>query len=285
MAFKIYMGPDGIPFSDYGLYRGLEIGRQTSILSVAERGLWYWNNFLRQSGELQLLSYDWTLWPVNREYQPEDKEQAEQMFWNCANWTLDNIKLEDSYAVWKYPYPITYDTAPGWRSAHAQAVGLQLLARAAKISGDKRYISNLDSLLRAFRVPVESGGLLDTTDSKVVWYEKFADPNNRKPKVLNGMMFSVLGLYDVQTHLNSNEAGSLASEGLQAVKKKLASFDLGHWTAYDIMGKPCSVHYHDIHVVQLRLLYKITGDAEIKQWAEKWSQYEPPQKGNDRLKI
>ena len=51
--------PDGVPFSDYGTCGGMEIGRQRSILSVGERGLWYWNEFLRSDSHSILLSYDW----------------------------------------------------------------------------------------------------------------------------------------------------------------------------------------------------------------------------------
>jgi len=59
MAFQMLVDPDGVPFSDYGTCGGMEIGRQRSILSVGERGLWYWNEFLRSDSHSILLSYDW----------------------------------------------------------------------------------------------------------------------------------------------------------------------------------------------------------------------------------
>ena len=48
MAFNIEIDEQGIPWSDYGEYYGLSIGRQRSVLAVAERGLYYWNTFLSE---------------------------------------------------------------------------------------------------------------------------------------------------------------------------------------------------------------------------------------------
>ena len=65
MSLKIYVDEHGVPYTDYGLYGGIEIGIQRSILAVAERGLWYWNELnLSGSDERILLSYDWTKWPM-----------------------------------------------------------------------------------------------------------------------------------------------------------------------------------------------------------------------------
>jgi hypothetical protein len=271
----MYVDADGVPFSDYGEYRGLAIGRQTSILSVAERGLWYWNEFLRDNEPTVLLSYDWTRWPENREFQPDDHRIAERMFENCSRWVLEHVEHEDGFAVWKYPYPISYGTAPGWRSAHAQAVGLQLLIRAHARTANRGYVRDLEALLQAFRVPINHGGLLDADDPEAPWYEKFADADNRRPKVLNGMLFAILGLLDIADRTGNAEAHALATEGLISVKQMLPRFDLGNWTAYDIMKKPCSAHYHRIHVEQLALLAEITGDAGFATWHRKWSAYEP----------
>ncbi|WP_024586621.1 hypothetical protein [Aliihoeflea sp. 2WW] len=83
----MYVDGDGIPYSDYANYRGIELGLQRSILAVAERGLWYWNEFLR--GRFQrplLLSYDWKRWPENRGGNPKNADDAQAMLIKCADW-------------------------------------------------------------------------------------------------------------------------------------------------------------------------------------------------------
>ena len=62
MAFKLFVDLNGVPYSEYGVYKGVDIGRQRSILAVAECGLWY------SSSPITLLSYQWgSVWPVNRD--------------------------------------------------------------------------------------------------------------------------------------------------------------------------------------------------------------------------
>jgi hypothetical protein len=131
----------------------------------------------------------------------------------------------------------------------------------------------LDRLLAAFEVPVTEGGLLDTCEPGGVWYEKFAHPSNQQPKVLNGMLFSLLGLYEIADRTGSDCAAKLAERGAVSVVKMLHKFDLGDWSAYDILGKPASEHYHDIHVSQLRLLFEITGNSDFQNWCDRFGFY------------
>lgn len=283
MAFAMYSDEDGMPYSDYGVYRGIEIGIQRSILSVAERGLWCSNEYELTPGNI-LLSYDWTRWPSNKEYEPQSREAAITLMLKCADWLAHSIVHEGGFSVWKYNYPFTYNTGVGWKSAHAQAVGLQLLARAANFSGDSQYTHNLDFLLRAFEVPITEGGLSEFTDARGVWYEKIADPKNIKPKILNGMIFAILGLFDVAKIANSALAADLAQRGAQSVIGFLPSFDMGDWSSYDISGKRASVHYHNIHVQQLQKLYSVTNNKSFLEWHKKFAAYYPSTDISDRLR-
>jgi hypothetical protein len=177
-----------------------------------------------------LLSYDWKRYPVNRDFEPQDIASGQSMTMSCADWLMKNIKLRGSFAVWTYPYPMSYGTNPGWCSAHAQAVGLQLLARVAKLTKDEKYLEPVASLLAAFEIEVANGGLVHR-DESYWWFEKFADPENAKPKVLNGAMFALLGLAEVAGLLSCELAKSLFERGLAAVLAFLPNFDLGDWSA------------------------------------------------------
>lgn len=274
MAFELFVGANGVPYSDYGTYHGLEIGRQTSVLSVAERGLWYWDTFgFGRTPDQSLLSYDWTRYPKDRSCNPVDRHAAGEMMAHCADWLLRSLRPRGDFLVWEYPYPMSYGTRPGWCSAHAQTVGMQFLVRMRELLGDPAYTAPLPGLLRAFRVPVIDGGLLDDTDEGVIWYEKFAAPANQKPKVLNGMLFAVIGLQDIAARTGDAQAGLLARNGLDAVRTSLHRFDLGNWSAYDILGKPASLHYHAIHIRQLALLHSIYGDDRIDEYLTRFKRY------------
>jgi heparosan-N-sulfate-glucuronate 5-epimerase len=255
VAFRMFVDAEGIPYSDYGVYGGLHIGRQRSILAVAERGLWYWNEFLRGEEPPVLLSYDWTRWPENSgEFRPSGEDEAGRMLVRCSDWLLASIRRCDGFSVWAYSYPFSYGTAPGWRSAHAQAVGAQLLVRTAEITGDAAYVAPLGDLVAAFPVDVGDGGLSTRTEGGNLWFEKMADAGNQQPKVLNGLLFSVIGLMDVGERAPSPAATELAGRGVEAALELLHEFDLGDWSAYDIHGRRASPHYHAIHIRQLAIL-------------------------------
>jgi hypothetical protein len=268
----MYVDAKGIPYGDYGVYRGLHIGRQRSILAVAERGLWYWNEFLRGEESPILLSYDWTKWPENfDEFLPSDEAEARQMLVCCSNWLLAHIRRCDGFGVWAYTYPFSYGTGPGWRSSHAQAVGAQLLVRTAEITGDTAYIEPLGDLIAAFLVDVEDGGLSTRTEGGNLWFEKLADVGNEQPKVLNGLLFTIIGLVDIGERAPSPAAKELAGMGIKAALELLHKFDLGDWSAYDIHGRRASPHYHTIHVKQLGILSAI--DQEFVACRNRFESY------------
>jgi hypothetical protein len=273
MAFNITIDELGIPWNDYGEYNGLQIGRQRSALAVAERGLYYWNKFNLDSGPHVLLSYDWSRYPVNSENEPDGPQSAKVMMRHCADWLLENIADRGNFGVWIYPYPFSYNTRPGWRSAQTQAVGLQLLLRQYALTDDSRYLIHFDRLLNAFDVKVEDGGLLDIDSAGIPWFEKFADANNLRPRILNGMLFALIGLHDVSA-AHFSKARVIFDKGIESVLNSLTRYDLGDWSSYDILGKRSSLHYHKIHIAQLDLLFRATSHEKLKQIRDRFHGYQ-----------
>jgi hypothetical protein len=101
MTFKMYVDEAGLPYSEYGVYKGVDIGRQRSILAVAECELWCWNEYCLGEDRV-LLSYDWSRWPKNRDANPGNRDHAAQVMLNCARWLIDRIRHEDRCSVWEY---------------------------------------------------------------------------------------------------------------------------------------------------------------------------------------
>lgn len=269
MAFFIKTDASGIPYSHYGQYQGKDIGTQISSLYVAENGLRAWNAHLRTGDEKSvLLSARWHLLLKNPE---ADREAAEKVVGACADWLESNLVSRRDFLVWEYPYQMSFGTPPGWVSGHAQVVGLQLLARAGRMR-------NFDRLLRALEVPVDDGGIAEIIAPQTIWFEKFAHPDNRRPKVLNGHLFAVIGLFDIAGILNRSDISELAEKGMEAARKLMPRFDQGNWTSYDIHGKPASEHYHGVVVKQLALLADRAGWVE--EWHNKFKRYQKPAKKN-----
>lgn len=66
-------------------------------------------------------------------------------------------------------------------------------------------------------------------------YEEY--PTTPPSFVLNGFIYSLLGLYDLNSTAPSNigrEAGQLFNQGMLSLKKMLLLYDTGSGTSYDL---------------------------------------------------
>lgn len=101
--------------------------------------------------------------------------------------------------------------------------------------------------------------------------------------MLNGFIYSLLGLYDLNATAPSfiaNEAGQFFQEGMISLKNMLLLFDTGSGTSYDLRHLSLGVapnlarwDYHATHVNQLLLLATIDSDPLISRTAERWKGY------------
>ena len=131
----------------------------------------------------------------------------------------------------------------------AQGHAISLLARAYYHSkGDKRYLRAALDGLKLFRIPSYQGGVLATFLGKYAWYEEY--PTTPHSFVLNGFIYSLLGLYDLNSTApanQSNEAAVLFEQGMASLKKMLLLYDTGSGTSYDLrhftLGKQSSFFF------------------------------------------
>ncbi|XP_034247978.1 D-glucuronyl C5-epimerase B [Thrips palmi] len=174
------------------------------------------------------------------------------------------------------------DLEPGWYSAMGQGHAISVLARAYHHSGgDPQYLQAAINGLRPFRVPSDEGGVLASFLKKFPWYEEY--PTKPASFVLNGFIYSLLGLYDLKTiapPAQSKEASVLFEQGMVSLKNLLLLFDTGAGTSYDLrhftLGTAPNLarwDYHATHVNQLLLLATIDKDPLIEVTARRWIGY------------
>ncbi|XP_041770824.1 D-glucuronyl C5-epimerase B isoform X1 [Anopheles merus] len=206
-------------------------------------------------------------------------------FYDAAEWLIRH--QDPSTGGW--PIPVRRklgsgfgELARGWYSAMAQGHAISLLARAYYHSkGDKRYLRAALDGLKLFRIPSYQGGVLATFLGKYAWYEEY--PTTPHSFVLNGFIYSLLGLYDLNSTApanQSNEAAVLFEQGMASLKKMLLLYDTGSGTSYDLRHFTLGIapnlarwDYHATHVNQLLLLATIDPDPLISQTAERWKNY------------
>ncbi|XP_060528663.1 D-glucuronyl C5-epimerase isoform X2 [Cylas formicarius] len=208
-----------------------------------------------------------------------------QQFYDSAEWFVNYQDLDTG----GWPIPVKRKLAsgfevlqPGWYSAMGQGHALSVLSRAYYHSGgDQRYLNAAINGLKPFRVPSSEGGVLATFLNKFHWYEEY--PTKPASFVLNGFIYSLLGLYDllkIAPILEAQEAEFLYSEGIETLKHMISLFDMGSVTSYDLRHFTLSIapnlarwDYHATHVNQLLLLATIETDPIFNQTAERWLGY------------
>lgn len=243
----IELDEKGIPYVNYG-----EIGHQRNPITISQKMLNYY-----------------------QEYKETGDQDARQFLVNNAEWLVNNAVTYGNYSILEYdfPWPV-YDMTPKWRSAMAQALAIQALNKAYEVTDDRRYLETAQMLLNSFFVEVKDGGVTYKT-SEGWWYEEYADVGGDEPRVLNGMMYTLLGIYDYYNYTGDNNARYLFSQGMLALKNDLPLYDDNGYSYYDILGNP-AWEYHNVHIELSDRLYSISGEEILKEYRDKWQNFKEP---------
>lgn len=159
-------------------------------------------------------------------------------FYDAAEWFVRNQDTKTG----GWPNPVKRklsefaELKQGWYSSMGQGHAISLLARAYYHSnGDAKYLRAALNGLKPFRIPSRQGGVLAKFMGKYEWYEEY--PTTPASYVLNGFIYSLLGLYDLNAIAPKNlsrEAGLLFDQGMISLKKMLLIFDTGSGSIYDL---------------------------------------------------
>jgi heparosan-N-sulfate-glucuronate 5-epimerase len=241
----------GIPQLDY---RGT-IGRQYNPIAIAQYGLGNYNLFCRTASD-----------------------DRRQKFLNVADWLVQHLEPNpQGLAVWNHYFDWEYrDTLRSpWYSALAQGQGISLLVRAHKESGDARYLDAAQRALATFFKPASEGGVVFTDQQGDLWFEEYLvfPPTH----ILNGFIWAAWGVYDYWLATKDASAHDLFARAVRTLEHNLDRYDLGFWSLYEQSGTRlpmvASPFYHQLHIVQLRVMYRLTGEDKFLRVADCWETY------------
>ncbi|CAG5104229.1 Oidioi.mRNA.OKI2018_I69.chr1.g1152.t1.cds [Oikopleura dioica] len=205
-------------------------------------------------------------------------------FKNAAIWLRDHQTENGTWPIDVGKERVDYpDLVPGWTSAMAQGHGISMMVRAANSLNDPSFWVSAGKALEPFKKRPKDKGVRNLVFDKHVWYEEY--PFEDGLFVLNGFIYSLIGLYDLAESENAPptlkfEASTLFEEGLLSLKTLLPLFDAGKGSFYDLghVVKKTSPNlarwdYHTVHVQQLRLLNSFLDDPVIESFALRWEEY------------
>lgn len=243
--------PSGIPQLDY---RG-HIGLQYNPIAIAQYGLGNYNRWRRTRDSTR-----------------------KRKFLLIADWLCSHLEPNaHGLSVWNHHFNWEYrDTlrAP-WYSALAQGQGISLLIRAHKDTGDPKYLDAARRAFVSFQRPIPEGGVAFTDESGDLWFEEYivSPPTH----ILNGFIWALWGVYDYFLATKDISAQDLFSRGILTLLHNLDRYDLGFWSLYEQSGTRlpmvASTFYHRLHIVQLRVMHRLTRQDVFARIADRWESY------------
>ena len=246
-----HLDGDGIPLLDY---HGT-IGRQYNPIAISQYGLGNYNL-----------------------YQETGDQTRRDKFLKVADWHVNNLEPNSSgVPVWNHYFDFDYrDTLKSpWYSGLAQGLGLSVLLRAYSETKDEKYLTAHKAAWISMTRAVEDGGVIFTDSSNDPWLEEYiVDPPTH---ILNGFIWGLWGIYDTWVYLGDDFAHDLFDRLSNTVEKNLQYYDTGYWSLYEQSGLKlpmlASPFYHDLHIVQLQIMHKLTGKDVYKTFYQNWSKY------------
>jgi hypothetical protein len=74
-----------------------------------------------------------------------------------------------------------------------------------------------------------------------------------------------------------NAHRALYERGVKTLERNLQAYDTGFWSLYEQSGTRlkmlASPFYHRLHIVQLRVMHRLTGSEVFVKVAERWEGY------------
>lgn len=167
--------------------------------------------------------------------------------------------------------PHWYDMGPheyGWVNSNSHGLVLSFLSRYYQLMGATKRLEQARQLFNAFlNRPDNDRWFSLVTPAGYIWFEHW--PEGRHDHTLNAHMNALFGLYDYWLATGDPLAEQYILGGAKTVRDKLYRFRRkDELSRYSISTSDGSLHYHETHIEQLRILADITGDAWFDRQAD-----------------
>lgn len=265
----------------------VDVSRALSSMNTSRKK---YGNVVIHPGDMKLVSLGFRGIASVRQRIHQGQNAHRKFFLTAADWLSSNQNKEGGWAV-----PVERSIADrrltleaGWHSAMAQGHALSLLTRAFAITHNITYLAVATKALKLFEKDAADGGVRNMLFDHV-WFEEY--PTTPGSFVLNGFMYSLIGLYDFKSvHLSTEvpieirrgleRAFSLYSNGMNSLRALIPLYDTGSGSLYDL--RHVGLHtapnlarwdYHAVHVYLLKWLVQISGDKILNATANRWIEY------------
>lgn len=207
-----------------------------------------------------------------------NRETGEDRYLGAATDAADGL-LEVAFSrdgALLFPYTFVYDTANRsygdlWFSGMGQGLALAAFVRLARLTGSARYWQAATETFRSFAqfrdaVDAIRDGLVPWVvleSDGYYWIEEY--PSDPPDHTLNGMNFAIQGLYEYWRATESPVAEYLLKAALTTVAEHAFEYRVeNEYSYYCLRHRVQDAKYHRIHVGQLGLLHRLSGDPTFE---------------------
>jgi hypothetical protein len=162
-----------------------------------------------------------------------------------------------------------------WYSAMMQGEALTLFVRLHAATGEQRWREAADSTFLTFLQRPQTKRPWTTFVAahggrRYLWFEEYAKfPTTR---VLNGHLYALFGIYEYLSAMGNPAAVTVFDGGATTVRHQVRRFRArGEISYYSLRVHAQYASYHCIHVWQLKLLTRMTGDSWFAREARRFA--------------
>jgi len=219
----------------------------------------------------------WALGNYNL-WKDTNSDQRYKNFIKVADWLVDNLnKNSQGQYVWMHEFDWIYKETlkKPWYSGLAQGQGLSVLIRAYHETKNDIYLNSSKKVYNSFLQNVNNGGVTMIDEDENLWIEEYIV--SQPTHILNGFIWGLWGIYDYWLLTKDKNVKNLFDKYSQTIEKNIDCYDIGYWSLYELSNLKikmrASTFYHRLHIVQLKILYEMTGIKKFNQISSKWNKY------------
>ena len=230
---------DGIPYKVYS-----SVGDQYNPARVAAYSLAHFNRFVSKGDR-----------------------KSKEIFLDCADWFLSK-----SSGRFEYFFDWGRLRAP-WISCMTQGEAASVLIRGYRLTQNFRYLECAEKSLEPFFLKIQEDGVQSHLSDGSIFLEEY--PSASPTHVLNGFMFSLIGLAEFVDESQSEKHKLLLNKLIISLNKNIYLWNTGKWSLYEdpnIAGGKnfCTPSYQNLQISQLIWLVNRIDFSEINGVIHSW---------------
>ncbi|MDP3731911.1 MAG: D-glucuronyl C5-epimerase family protein [Candidatus Omnitrophota bacterium] len=206
-----------------------------------------------------------------QEYLDKGDNRGKDSFIRQADWLMEHASVENGVVSWpiEFPWNVYGTWLPVPRvSSMDQGLAISVLIRAYLLTSQDRYLKTAKQGEQFYDIPLGQGGFNHRLKNGSVFYEMY--PSNDPSLILDGHIFSMMGLYDLHSVIPDSMTKIRFDAGLEAVVSNIDYWnyrDIWSWFGRFYLSNPM---YHKINACWLRVLAGISGDNNLAHLADRW---------------